>query len=505
MRVVILALVLLAGAFGTARAQDIFTVPRVPVFAEAENAARAQEIAQEQGRRTAMDILLRRLTAQDDWDYLPRLAAGQAAPAGGGFNEPYDDALAADGFGTDLALKQAVLLAPSDLTRLEVSFAPDEEKTSRTTYRASVTYRFKPDAVRRLLQDARLPYSESQSRTALVLPVLETEEGLYLWEAKNPWARAWLSRPFTSELTPLILPRGDERDVQTITAEQAHDLDARNLATLAGRYGAGQVVLALGRLTEEGGEQRLSVRLLDAWLDGRGSTRRRIDASNSSQLYDARPGAGEPGQVLEEGFYRAQSGDFPALAKRAVESTVSDYAADWKARTLVDHAAVRSFRLTAWFTTLDEWAEIRSALESTALVREMKTGAFNNENAVIDLTAIGEPQQFALAMRQEGLTVWDGQGGWNIAVAEHAADVQAREAAMPERDETRRRRLNLPGFGGRDRVGAGVPAGELPELPDDLFGEPGEGPETLEPDAPEASSNEASEDDDAPFDPFGTY
>ena len=496
MRAIITTLVLILLA-APAAAQDgsIFTVPRVPVYAEADNAAEAQSVAQEQGRKVAMDILLRRLTAKDDWGYLPRLAKDQAANAA---PAPAVDPYGTGGGGTGggegaaLTLKRPVAVSGEDLPRLELSFAPYDEKTSRTTYRAEVTYRFNPDQVRALLTEAGLPYSESQTRRALVLPVLETERGLYLWEAKNPWARAWLSRPLVNELTPLVLPRGSQQDAETLTAAEAKALDQDALRVLAERYRVPQVVVALGKLTEDDGEQQLYVRLLDGYLDGRGDNRRRAEAGASSALYDDASGfgagatrrtAGTPGQTLAEAFFRAPEGDFPKLAMRAVEGTVSRYAGDWKARTLVDHSAVRRFQLTAWFDGLEEWAEIRTALEATPLVRKTRMGVFNNENAVMEVEAIGRPAQFDLAMRQQGLTVWRARDGWYIADAARARALQARfrpvsadEADRLDRAYDAERRVNAPdaerAFGRDDGV---------PELPDDLFGD---APASLEPEGP---------------------
>ena len=505
MRVLLIVLLVLAsgGLASGAAAQDrsaVFTVPQVPVFAEAENAARAQAIAQARGRREAMDILLRRLTAKEDWAYLPRLAAGEPAPASAGV--PETDAAYAGA----VTVKQPVALTADDLPRIELSFAPFGEKTSPTTYRAQVTYRFAPDAVRRLLQEARLPYSEQQTRQALVLPLLETDRGLYLWEAKNPWARAWLARPLTGELTPLVLPKGDPADVETITAEEARAFDQEALRTLAVRYGVPQVIVALGRLQEEAGEQRLSVQFLDGYLDGRSDARRRIDAGSSAQLYGEASSvrtAGRPGAALASSFFRAPEGDFPRLARRAVEGTVAGYADEWKAQTLVDHSAERRFRLTAWFDGLDDWAEIRTALESTPLVRDMDQGAFTNESTVIVVTAIGTAPQFELAMRQSGLDVWRARESWHIAGLARAARLKERfvpvgatEAdaldAVPEG-------VNRPGeirsiedeFARPDtppRPRRSDDA-DVPDLPDDLFGD---APEPLE-------AGDAEEVEDDPF------
>ena len=172
MRVFLLVTLFLFG--GTAAAQEessIFTVPRVPVYAEAETAAAAQAEAQSQGRRVAMDLLLRRLTAEADWQFLPRLAAAieeeepeemggvlvpmgdddampaeGEAPAGNAPPEegpedasPYGGMVESDPFGA--SLKQPVALDPDMLPQIEQSFAVFDEKSSRNTYRANITYR----------------------------------------------------------------------------------------------------------------------------------------------------------------------------------------------------------------------------------------------------------------------------------------------------------------------------------------------------------------------------
>ncbi len=334
---------------GLARAEApnsaVFTVPQVPVYAEADTAAAAQQRAQDQGRRRAMDLLLRRLTAEADWEYLPTLARGRAPNASGAIPEL--------GFDVQYVAKVPVQLTAADLPQLEEGFAIFDEKTSGTTYRAKITYRFKPAGVRQVLEAANLPYSEAQAREALIIPVLETAEGLYLWETNNPWARAWLARPLMNELTPLRLPVGDQLDVEAMTAQSAKALNVNAFAPVAQRYNAQQVILAHGRLRESNGEFRLQVRLIDAYLAGRtaGSPALPTEPADSASLYDSDDGFGrqqvaisaapEKGAVLTEAYFKGPGDDFPALAQRAVEATVTKYARSWKAQTLVDHSAIR--------------------------------------------------------------------------------------------------------------------------------------------------------------------
>ncbi|MEO1311982.1 MAG: hypothetical protein AAFV51_13620, partial [Pseudomonadota bacterium] len=66
-----------------ALAGDVFAVAGVKVRTEATDATTAKREALALARREAMDILLRRLTPESEWDYLPLLAEGEPAPAAG--------------------------------------------------------------------------------------------------------------------------------------------------------------------------------------------------------------------------------------------------------------------------------------------------------------------------------------------------------------------------------------------------------------------------------------
>lgn len=497
-RIVISVISVLATLLSIAWAQSnryaVFTVPQVPVFAEAETSSEAQRVAQATGRRRAMDILLRRLTAEEDWVYLPILSRNEPAPAAEevldrapetmvpnfsledaglfGFDEP-----------ADLREKQPITITDTDLAEYEEGFGIFDEKTSGRTYRAKITYRFKPDSIRRILEMANLPYSEAQARRALILPVLQTEQDLYLWETKNPWARAWLARPLVNELTPMLLPLGDRQDIEVATSEDVLTLIPEALSPIADRYNTRQIIVAVGKLSERDDQYLLEVKLIDGYLQARDKDIQQFDPSTADELYDdeefyqpdrsSSTDLGQRGRVLAEAIFSGPNDDFPALAQRAVETIVAKYANGWKSRTLVDHSAVRPLSLTAWFSSLDEWAEIRRALEETPLVRTMKVDAFNNENAVMQLSVLGEQDQFILAMRQENLTVWqDASGNWNIANPERATRVQAQleSVALGQRRDPRTSdpRVNKPGR--RGPLGS-TPQEDIPTLPDEFFGD----------------------------------
>ncbi|MCK5746093.1 MAG: DUF2066 domain-containing protein, partial [Oricola sp.] len=240
----VLAAALAGFSAACAAGDDVFVVPRVTVQAQADSATAAKNIAQREGRRKAMEILLRRLTIEDDWPYLPRVGADMNAE------------------GAVDAGRNVIPLSDDTLEDLESGFEVYNEKSSARTYRAFITYRFKPASVRRLLREAGIPYSEAQTRTALVLPVLQTENGIYLWEENNPWMAAWKVRPYNNELTPMAAPLGDLEDSAVISAREALALNTEALARMAERYSVSQVIVAHAYLQQAGDEHKLRVRLI---------------------------------------------------------------------------------------------------------------------------------------------------------------------------------------------------------------------------------------------------
>ncbi len=436
-------LVRFAAAFGAAMivsigaafaaGDDVFVVPRVTVQAQADNATAAKTIAQRNGRRRAMEILLRRLTIEDDWPYLPRVGADETETP-----EAAGAGAAASGILSPGHLERNVIsLTHRDLEELESGFEVYNEKSSASTYRAYITYRFKPGSVRRLLRDAQIPYSEAQTRTALVLPVLQTENGLYLWEDNNPWMAAWRVRPYNNELTPMTAPLGDLEDSAAISARQALALDTASIASMAERYSVSQVIVAHAYLRQENGEHKLRVRLINAFREsaelGEDDILTRVNADGVSDFGPSTvqgPGTNsfipaKVGDVLAESWFNRPAGNFPTLAEEAIEVVIAKHAKPWKEQTLIDHTEAAVLEASAYFRSLGEWAKIRSALISTPLVGSVQVRSLSRQGAEMLVRAYGDPDKLIVAMESQGLALWSEDGErWLIATPATAQQVR---------------------------------------------------------------------------------
>ena len=461
---------------------DVFVVARVPVMGQADSAIAAKQRAEVEGRRQAMDILLRRLAPASEWDYLPQLASGQAANVS-----------------TDYTGKQSIILDDQQLLDLEQSFEVFDEKSSPTSYRAFITYRFKPAETRNLLIRAQIPYSEAQTRIALVLPVLETDRGLYLWEQNNPWLKAWQTRPMVHELTPMTAPLGDLEDSTNLTPREALALDTDKLAMLANRYGVSQVIIAHGRLSQDNGQDSLRVRLINGFRESGAldadpgafssqealndlarQTERQLSENGSDFLTPGTQAggldamiAGRPGDVLAEVWVKQGSGNFPGLADRSIVRAVSEYASDWKSQTLIDHSLATVLRASAFFGSLDEWRKIRTALISTPLVGSVQVRNLSREGAEMSIEVYGDPGKLVVAMESQGLSLWTFDQGpvdlaaWNIATPATAAIIPVDIQRAPFQLRKSRRVQKISDFTN------GLDQGVMPGVNEAGFSSPG--------------------------------
>ena len=435
-----------------AAGEDVFVVPRVTVAATGENARSAKAAAQINGRRRAMDILLRRLTGEEDWVYLPRLAARAEADAGLG--------------GTD---RQAIVLSDQDLQNLESGFEVYNEKSAPKTYRAFITYRFKPGAVRRILREAGIPYSEAQMLTALVIPVLQTKSSTYLWEENNPWLAAWKVRPYNNELTPMIAPIGDLGDARTISAQQALGINSVALARMAERYGVAQVIIAQGYLQQTDGEDKLRVRLINGYQEFEDSDDflDRISAEDADATQggfvtqgptDNNYSVAKIGEVLAEEWFSRPSGNFPLLAEDAIETAIAKYATPWKRRTLIDHSLESLLGVTAYYRSLTEWTKIRSALVGTPLIGSIQVRSLSRRGSELLVRAYGDASKLSVAMEAQGLTLWQSRDDhWYISLPSAGPELRRRVGLAAEQGITGQQAIGTqnsePVFDGAEKIG----------------------------------------------------
>lgn len=327
----------------TARAASVFDVANVAVDVTAETAAAARERALADGERTAFRRLLERLTLRSDHPRLPDLPRNEIA------NYLQD-------------------------------FSVADEKTSAVRYLAKLTFRFKADEVRRLLERLGVPFAETMSKPVLLLPVYQSAGALLLWDDPNPWRSAWAGQAMQEGLVPMSLPTGDLPDVAAIGAEQAATGDESRLAAIARRYGTTDAVVVVASV---------------GYLPQQPLPHVRVFVSRHG------PSARKERTEIE---IQAVSGEsIEALLRRAAVETARLVEDLWKRENLLrlDRSSVAAVSVP--IAKLDDWLAVRKRLGNVSLVRRADVVLMSRAEVQVSLHYIGEADQLALALGQADL------------------------------------------------------------------------------------------------------
>ena len=203
---------------------------------------------------------------------------------------------------------------------------------------------------------------------------------------------------------------------------------------MAEHYGVSQVMRDHARLQQTGGQDRLTVRLINGYRE---SASLPAGAELDPALADieeaeyqlsvpvAEEIAAKVGDVLAQTADTEATGNFPVLAERAIESAIAKYASGWKARTLIDHSVEAVLETSAFFTSLQDWAKIRRALSATPLVASVQVFALSPRGAEMRLKVFGDPGRLTVAMENYGVVFWSEDGErWLLATPAQARSLR---------------------------------------------------------------------------------
>jgi hypothetical protein len=330
------------------RRADPFNVSGISVDASADSAASARPIALADGQRRAFATLLRRLTLPDDHGRLPRP--------------------------TEALLNEVV-----------AGFGIDEERTSATRYIGKISVQFRADAVRRLLQDNRLPYSETMSRPVLLVPIWQANDGVRIWEADNPWRNAWTRRPDAEGgLVPLSIAPAMANGPSLERLFGAPD-ELRAIMR-RGNYDDALLVVATQQSAEPG---NMRVEL-------------QIQHQGEAAFLGTTETFTATGGTLEETLISAAI-EFG----RRIETR-------WKYASVIDLEKQGQLSVAAAFNGLADWNKLRSALAGVPIVRKVDVLQVSHKDAQILLDFYGEPAQLSTALAQRNILLQQRDGFWDM-------------------------------------------------------------------------------------------
>jgi hypothetical protein len=322
---------------------DSFTVRGVEVDVSAPNPQAAKDQAIAEGQNRAFRMLLERLTQPGDHARLPK----------------------ADG------------------TQYVRDFSVDSERSSATRYIATLSVRFNPAAVRKLLQGANIAYAEPRNRVLVVVPVLKSGGRTVLWDDPNPWRAAWNGLG-GGGLVPVVVPTGDLTDIQTMSAEQALAGNPQAMQALGARWRTADVVVAVAAPSANG-------KTLDVSLIGS-------------------PGAPKPFDSLA---YQQNEGEsLEAMMLRAVRDIDRGIDTVFKQPNLLQFDRASTLSTLVPLSGIEDWLVVRERLGRVSQVRRWELVSLSKSEAALTLHTVGEQEQITAALANAGLKMDFTDGFW---------------------------------------------------------------------------------------------
>ncbi|HEY3638534.1 MAG TPA: DUF2066 domain-containing protein [Rhizomicrobium sp.] len=334
---------LLGLGFGTPYARaadDIYTVRGIKVDASAPSTVVAQTKAIESGRDKAWQTLYRRLTRQEDWARQPAVD-------------------------------------PTTLQRLIRSYDVGDARSSTTRFVASMTYVFNPNAVRHLLQQTDIAYSDATAKPILVIPLGPG------WSAQTPWTKAWADPRFAREAVPLVLPPDDAIDSPTLGAIRFDRTGWQDVEPMASRVRALEADLVL--VIPQRAQMIVKIRRL-----GTGSL----------------PSVPDVVVPVPAGTPAATS--FAKVADAAANAIEES----WKSRSAVDFGKHSRVVATLHVESLSQWGDLLQKLGSVPTISDVNVLAMDIGEGRLEISYAGSPDQLNQQLAHEGLSLANEGGQW---------------------------------------------------------------------------------------------
>lgn len=144
---------------------------------------------------------------------------------------------------------------PADISAAVRGYEVLEEKMSAEKYHAVLRYHFSPERLLPVLPNASqaaspealaarsnaLPAEVAGRKAVLVVPVLNENRTLKLWQDDNKWRNIWYEAALEAGGGLVVVPLGDLDDRVDIDDATAPDATAESLRRLFSRYGVGEI------------------------------------------------------------------------------------------------------------------------------------------------------------------------------------------------------------------------------------------------------------------------
>ncbi len=326
------------------RAGHIYKVDKVHTQASGVNTAQARRYALAQGKREAFDIIVRRVTLSSSWDKLPDNTTLNI--------EDYID-----------------------------SFQIEQEKTAPSSYRATLSVSFKPDALRRLLTMQGLLITDVQAPPLIVIPVFSAGEDDFLWQ-NNIWSAQWEKQDLLNHNMPIILPFDALVEEQKVSYTRILSGDTDAINTLRMQLNAEKIMIAHA-FSHPDNVLDLEAYLYVPYMDGT------LDKNSLTDIFVK--------------SYQGSTQD--ASAARAVRELLFTLSESWKQLSVVNDDHISQLSVSVIYRTLPEWHNLKLRMEQVNFMRHIIIEQVSATSSNVTLNFVGSLMQLKSSLQQAGLNL----------------------------------------------------------------------------------------------------
>lgn len=376
----------LAAAFSSA-----FVIADLPVDATGKSGVAARDAARAGAQKQALQFLLQRLTAPQDWPRLPH-------PSG------------------------------EDVTDLVLDMEVESEHVSASHYIGRYTFRFDPKGVRSLLQQANIPFTELVSKRVVAIPLFQNNSGTHLWDDPNPWRDAWNAARGPAGLVPWVVPLGDLGDVQSLDVPDLKQPAPEKLVAMSQRYDGGDIVVASAVLQDStpaptdaapAGAAVATPVTLQITVTRYSATG--TDSESTSVTGD-KPDAGfylsgviASERMLEDLWKKV------SLASASANPVPATPGAAVNGGGMLTAPGGQQVEVEVPISSAADWVKIHDRIAQVSGVLGTRIEVVTKDKILLQLTLSGEPQRLALAFAQQDLALSPAADGGAMILSPHAA------------------------------------------------------------------------------------
>lgn len=268
-----------------------------------------------------------------------------------------------------------------------------QDKVDGNRYIAQYKVSVSDDLVGRLVTSDTAQAGTEAANPILVIPVLNLDSEILLWQNDNVWRSIWNGVALERGENLLIMPYGDPTDQGKLNTATALSSRYEDLAGLAARYGAREIVIALAEINHEQNPKGVSVTLrrLGPSLDKRKVT-----------FYETKGTDETPESALPD-------------AARAVADELKDIARYYEGEEERRIANASKLKIQAQFRRLNDWVAMKNKLSQLPQVVRVDIDTIDIQTADATLYYNGTPETMRQIMEANGLAISPQGDTWALS------------------------------------------------------------------------------------------